>query len=205
MTAVARQPRACAEPLAFPQLCWQVARSLELVSEGPYAASVSCAIDVVERALRRGGKLLIFGNGGSFADAQHIAAEFVGQFARVRPPLAAIALTTNQAVLTAWSNDVAFEDVFAREIEALGRPGDVAWGISTSGASRNVVKALERARALGLATVGLTGSGGGQVGAYCDVLMAVPLTDTPRVQELHLVTYHAICAAVEHRLLAPPS
>lgn len=144
--------------------------------------------------------LLAFGNGGSSADAQHLCAELVGRFVRERRALPAIALTTNQALLTAWSNDYQFDDVFARQIEAFGRPGDVAFGISTSGNSPNVVNALKRARSLGLRTIGLTGAGGGAVAPHCDVLMAVPLTETPRIQEVHLVTYHALCAALEDRL-----
>jgi D-sedoheptulose 7-phosphate isomerase len=111
-----------------------------------------------------------------------------------------VALTTNQALLTAWSNDHGFDDVFARQLDALGRPGDVALGISTSGNSTNVVNGLALARERGLRTVGLTGDGGGRLAPYCDVLMAVPLRETPRIQEVHLVTYHAICGALEDRL-----
>jgi D-sedoheptulose 7-phosphate isomerase len=160
------------------------------------------AIDVIEAACRTGAGLLAFGNGGSCADAEHICAELVGRFLIDRKPLRAMALTTNQAFLTAWSNDRAFDDVFARQIEGLGRPGDVAWGISTSGNSPNVVNGLRRARELGLKTIGLTGQGGGRMAEHCDVLMAVPLVDTPRVQEVHLVTYHVICAALEQRLFS---
>jgi D-sedoheptulose 7-phosphate isomerase len=110
-------------------------------------------------------------------------------------------LTTNQDLLTAWSNDSSFEDVFARQGEALGNPGDVALGISTSGTSANVVNALQRARQSGLRTIALTGAGGGRLGELSDVLLAVPLTSTPRIQEVHLVTYHALCAALEARLV----
>jgi D-sedoheptulose 7-phosphate isomerase len=177
-----------------------VADGLRQVSEGNYADSVDRAIDVLHTALADGRKLLVFGNGGSAADAQHLSAELVGRFRIERRPLPAIALTTNEALLTAWSNDHQFDDVFARQVEALGRPGDVALAISTSGNSPNVVNALQRARTLGLTTMGLSGAGGGRMAAHCDVLMAVPLTDTPRVQEVHLVTYHAICAALEQRL-----
>src|SRR6185503_12824710 len=142
-----------------------------------------------------------FGNGGSSADAQHFSAELVGRFVAERRALPAIALTTNQAVLTAWSNDHSFDDVFARQIEALGSRGDLAFGISTSGTAANVLKALERAREMGLRTIGLTGAQGSRMASLCDVLLAVPLTTTPRIQEVHLVTYHAICAAVEARIL----
>jgi D-sedoheptulose 7-phosphate isomerase len=116
-----------------------------------------------------------------------------------------VALTTNQALLTAWSNDYQFDDIFARQIEGLGRPGDVAWGISTSGNSANVVNGLRRARELGLRTIGLSGSGGGRMAEHCDVLMAVPLQQTPRIQEVHLVTFHAICGALEQRLFGANS
>jgi D-sedoheptulose 7-phosphate isomerase len=162
-----------------------------------YTASVSAATQLLAAALQADRKLLTFGNGGSSTDAQHIAAELVGRFQRTRKALPAIALTANQAILTAWANDHSFDDVFARQVEALGRPGDVAWGISTSGKSPNVVNALKRARELGLKTIGLTGDGGGRMAEHCDVVMAIPLTDTPRIQEVHLVTCHAICAALE--------
>jgi len=145
----------------------------------------------------------VFGNGGSSADAQHLSAELVGRFLAERRALPAIALTTNQAILTAWSNDYSFEDVFARQIDALGAAGDVALGISTSGLSPNVLNALRRARESGLRTIGLTGANAGPMGALCDVTLAVPLTATARIQEVHLVTYHAICAALEARLFPP--
>ena len=180
----------------------QVAANMTAVADGGYPQGVSQAVDLVYQTFASGGKLLVFGNGGSSADAQHFTAEFVGRFVAERRALPAIALTTNQAVLTAWSNDYSFEDVFARQIEALGSKGDVAFGISTSGTSANVLKALERARERGLRTIGLTGAQGGRMASLCDVLLAVPLTTTARIQEVHLVTYHAICAAVEARILA---
>ena len=184
------------------QIFRDAASNMAAAAEGPYLAAVAGAIDVIEQAFRRGGKVLTFGNGGSSADAQHLAAEFVGRFAVARPALPAIALTTNQALLTAWSNDHAFDDVFARQIEALGVAGDVAIGISTSGASRNVLNALAAARERGLRTIGMTGlEGAAHVGPLCDVLLAAPASSTPRIQELHLVTYHAICGAVEQRML----
>jgi D-sedoheptulose 7-phosphate isomerase len=180
----------------------QVAGNMTAVADSSYPESIGKAVDLIAGAFAWGRKLLIFGNGGSSADAQHFAAEFVGRFSTKRRALPAIALTTNQALLTAWSNDYSFEDVFSRQIEALGAPEDIAFGISTSGSSQNVVNALIRARDRGLRTIGLTGAGGGKVGPLCDVLLAVPLTSTARIQEVHLVTYHAICAAVEARLLA---
>lgn len=176
------------------------AEDLTRISQGPYVAAVDRAIDLLDETFRAGRSLLVFGNGGSSADAQHLCAELVGRFLIDRRALPAIALTTNQALLTAWSNDYRFDDVFARQLEGLGRPGDVAWGISTSGNSLNVIHGLRRARELGLSTIGLTGAGGGSLAEHCDVLMAVPLDETPRIQEVHLVTCHAICGALETRL-----
>lgn len=177
-----------------------VASNMARVADSAYVEALGRAADLLHDAFASGRKLLVFGNGGSSSDAQHLTAELVGRFARERAPLPAIALTTNQAILTAWSNDYDFDDVFARQIQALGAAGDVALGISTSGTSANVVNALRRARELGLRTVGLTGESGGSMREHCDVLLAVPLTETARIQEVHLVTYHAICAALEERL-----
>ena len=189
----------------FAKLFLQVAANMTAVADSPYIASIERAADMIHEAFASGHKLLVFGNGGSSADAQHLTAEFVGRFVAERRPLPAIALTTNQAILTAWSNDYSFDDVFARQVEALGAQGDVAFAISTSGNSPNVVNALRRARERGLQTIGVTGSGGGKMADLCDVLLAVPLTTTARVQEVHLVTYHAICAAIEARLVEGPS
>ena len=169
----------------------------DLSANTVYADAVGRAIALLDDALASGHKVLVFGNGGSAADAQHIAAELVGRFARPRRAIAAVALGTNPAYLTAWANDADYSDIFAREIEGLGAPGDVAWGITTSGNSPNVVNALARARRQGLKTVALTGAGGGAAAEHADVLMAVPLSVTARIQEVHLVTYHAICAALE--------
>jgi D-sedoheptulose 7-phosphate isomerase len=170
---------------------------LRSIGSSPYPERVLRATTLLAGAIASGHKVLVFGNGGSAADAQHIATELVGRFLRERRAIPAIALGTNQAYLTAWSNDADYAGAFAREIEALGQPGDVAWGISTSGNSPSIVAALRRARELGLRTIGLTGDGGGSVAAFCDVLMDVPLRETPHVQEVHVITYHAICAALE--------
>jgi D-sedoheptulose 7-phosphate isomerase len=178
----------------------QAAANMSRVADSDYIAAIDRVVDLLAETFNAGGKLLVFGNGGSSADAQHLTAELVGRFMADRRALPAIALTTNQAVLTAWSNDHAFEGVFTRQVEALGSRGDVAWGISTSGTSPNVVNAMRRARELGLRTIGLTGNGGGAMAEVSDVLLAVPVTETPRVQEVHLVTYHAVCAALEQRL-----
>ena len=187
----------------FGDLFRSVGDDIRMVAGTAYPDAIEQAVTLLQRTVESGNKLLVFGNGGSSADAQHICAELVGRFMMERKPLPAIALTTNQALLTAWSNDHSFDDVFARQVEALGRPGDVAWGISTSGNSPNVVNALQRSRELGLKTIGLTGPDGGKMAPLCHVLLAAPIPQTPRIQEVHLVTYHAICAALEQRLFGP--
>jgi D-sedoheptulose 7-phosphate isomerase len=148
-------------------------------------------------SLGNGGKILVCGNGGSASDAQHFAAELVGRFMRERRALASIALTTDTSILTALANDYAFDRVFARQVEALGRPGDVVLGISTSGQSANVLAAFAAARALGLAVVALTGRDGGEVGRSADIHINVPSPSTARVQEVHRTLLHAICELIE--------
>lgn len=160
------------------------------------------AAEAVIEALRRGGKVLVFGNGGSASDAQHFAAELVGRFTRERRALAAIALTTDTSILTALANDYAFERVFARQVEALGRAGDVAIGISTSGGSRNVLDAFTAAREAGLTTVAVTGRDGGAVGAAADIHINVASPSTARVQEVHRTLLHAMCELIERELYA---
>jgi phosphoheptose isomerase len=165
-----------------------------------HAQLVLDAAATIIEALRAGGKLLLFGNGGSAADAQHVAAELVGRFQRERAAMAAIALTTDTSVLTSIGNDYAFDRVFARQVEALGRKGDVAFGISTSGASPNVVAALVAARALGLQTIALTGRDGGAVGRAAAIHVNVPSESTARVQEVHRTLLHVMCDVVERAL-----
>ena len=162
-----------------------------------HAQPVLDAAAAIIASLRAGGKLLLFGNGGSAADAQHVAAEFVGRFQRERAAMAALALTTDTSVLTSIGNDYAFDRVFARQIEALGRKGDVAFGISTSGGSPNVVAALVAARALGLQTIALTGGDGGAAGRAAAIHVNVPSDATARVQEVHRTLLHVICDIVE--------
>jgi len=157
-------------------------------------------LDVLEQGLRRGGKLLIFGNGGSAADAQHIAAELIIRYKADRPAISAIALTTDSSALTACGNDLGFEALFERQIEGLGRQNDVAVGISTSGNSANVLKGLRQARAMGLRTAGLTGGTGGQMSSVCDALIVVPSSVTARIQEMHITIGHMLCKALEQRL-----
>ena len=167
---------------------------------GMDAAPIVSAAAAIRGAFAAGGKLLVFGNGGSAADAQHLATELVGRFMRERMALPAIALTTDTSILTAVANDYGFERVFVRQIEALGRPGDVAFGISTSGKSPSVLKALDAARARGLTTVALTGHDGGPIGAAAQIHINVPAASTPRVQEVHGTLIHAICELVERAL-----
>ncbi len=146
---------------------------------------------------KSGSKVLIFGNGGSAADAQHLAAEFVNRFQVERPPLAALALTTDTSILTAVANDYDFLQVFAKQVRALGRPGDLAWGISTSGNSPNVVEGLKAARELSLGTMALSGRDGGPVAAQAELALVVPSRNTPRVQEVHITIGHVLCDLVD--------
>jgi len=153
-----------------------------------------------ETCIRGGGKLLLFGNGGSAGNAQHIAAELVIRYKTDRASIAAIALTVDASTVTAAANDLGFQAVFSRQVEGLGRPGDVAVGISTSGRSPNVLAALREARARGLATSGLIGGDGGPMRALCDSAIIVPSTSTARIQEMHLLVSHMLCKALEERL-----
>lgn len=157
----------------------------------------------IAASLKAGGKVLAFGNGGSAADAQHLAGELVGRFKRDRAALPALALTTDPSVITAIGNDMGYEAIFRRQVEAHGRPGDVAVGISTSGRSANVVEALRLARSRGLVTVGLTGGGGGRLPGLVDHLLDVPHTDTARIQEVHGMIVHILCEIVEEEAVRP--
>ena len=155
------------------------------------------AADLITMCLRADGKLLFFGNGGSAADAQHLAAEFVGRFVRERAGLPAIALTTDSSILTAVGNDYGFDQIFARQIQALGRPGDVAIGISTSGNSLNVLEGVKEARKRKLKTIGLTGKDGGLLAQQTDVAIMVPSTSTAKIQECHIAIGHLFCELVD--------
>lgn len=151
-------------------------------------------------AYKQGNRVLLAGNGGSAADAQHIAAELVGRYAFDRPGLSSIALTTDSSMLTAIGNDYGFDQVFCRQLEANGSKGDIFIGISTSGNSSNVIAALQRARELDMVTVGLTGQGGGEMRSHCDYCIQVPSMSTPRIQESHIMLGHIICGLVEETL-----
>jgi phosphoheptose isomerase len=168
----------------------------ERVRQADPSPVVDAAAAIVA-SLGAGGKLLVFGNGGSAADAQHVAAELVGRFQHERVALAAVALTTDTSVLTSIGNDYDFDRIFARQIEALGRQGDVAFAISTSGGSPNVLAALAAARRLGLRTIALTGRDGGEAGRASEIHINVPAESTARVQEVHRTLLHIICELVE--------
>ena len=157
------------------------------------------AADMLTACLTAGGKILLFGNGGSAADAQHLAAEFVNRFQIERPPLAAIALTTDTSVLTSIGNDYHFDDIFSKQIRALGKREDLAWGLSTSGNSPNVVKAVKAAQKLGMSTIGMTGHGG-ELAECADLVFAVASDTTARVQETHITLGHMLCELLERKL-----
>jgi D-sedoheptulose 7-phosphate isomerase len=164
------------------------------------APAVSKAVDMIYSSLSEGGQLLIAGNGGSAADAQHIAAELTGRFFLERRPFRALALHVNSSALTAIGNDYGYEHVFARELTAHARPGDVLLAISTSGNSANILRAIEAARQCKVAVIGLTGESGGKMRAACDLCLCVPSKSTPRMQEMHITIGHTICELLEERL-----
>ncbi|MEI6608593.1 MAG: D-sedoheptulose 7-phosphate isomerase [Deltaproteobacteria bacterium] len=161
-------------------------------------------VEAVTAALKAGSKILIFGNGGSAGDAQHLAAEFVNRFVIERPPLPAIALTTDTSVITSIGNDYDFSEIFSKQIRAIGQSGDIAWGISTSGNSANVLKALEVAKKMGLVTVAFTGKDGGQIAKVADLSINVSSSVTARIQEVHITAGHAICDLVDIKLFQKP-
>ena len=165
------------------------------------ADQIAEAADLMIEALRQGGKVMFAGNGGSAADAQHLAAELVNRFLLNRRPLAGLALTTDTSNLTSIANDFSYEEIFSKQVEALGKPGDVFFGISTSGSSANIVRAVEAAKALGVTTIALTGSKG-RLQADCDLCIAVPGDYTPRVQECHILIGHTLCELIESALCA---
>jgi D-sedoheptulose 7-phosphate isomerase len=175
----------------------------ELAADASIQSSLEAVVELVEQALANGNKLLFAGNGGSAADCQHMAGEFVSRFMFDRPALPAIALTTDSSILTAIGNDYGYEQVFSRQVQGLARAGDVLFAYSTSGNSPNIVAALQVARGLQVATVGLTGASEGRMNPYCDHLLQVPSTCVPRIQEGHLLMGHTICEMVEQRVFAP--
>jgi len=158
---------------------------------------IVAVIKAVTSALKKNRKVILFGNGGSAADSQHIAAELIGRFQKERKALAAIALTTDTSILTALSNDYSADIIFARQIEGLGQKGDVAFGISTSGNSRNVIEGIKTAKRIGITTISLTGCGGGKLAKLTDISLIVPSKVTARIQESHICIAHAVCELVE--------
>jgi D-sedoheptulose 7-phosphate isomerase len=183
-----------------------IAESAEAIeaaaADSDFVTALGAIADAMTTALRGGGKILLCGNGGSAADAQHIAGELISRFEIERTPLAAVALTTDTSVLTAIGNDYGYEQVFERQVNGLGNQGDVLIALSTSGRSKNVLRALDAARARGLVTVGLTGRMGGEMHGRCDVLLQVHSSHTPVIQQLHVVAAHIVCGIVEKRLAA---
>jgi D-sedoheptulose 7-phosphate isomerase len=171
---------------------------------GENLEGIVSVIEAITAALKAGNKILLFGNGGSAADAQHLAAEFVNRFIIERPPLPAIALSTDTSIITSIGNDYDFSGIFSKQIRAIGQAGDVAWGISTSGSSPNVIKALELAKKMGMITIGLTGKDGGQMMKIVDHSLNVSSTSTPRIQEVHITVGHVICEMVDFKLFQKP-
>ena len=174
----------------------EVVRSVE----EQLAEAITASVEMLVDALRNGKKILLMGNGGSAADAQHFAAEMVGRFLMERKALPAIALTTDTSILTAVGNDYGFDEIFKRQVEALAEPGDVVFGISTSGKSVNVKRAIDAGKDIGAKTLGLLGCDGGDIASVVDLHLTVPSTETPRIQEAHLVIIHIICDLVEKGL-----
>ena len=168
-----------------------------ILADDEFISKVEAAARLAIETLQYGRKILLVGNGGSAADAQHISAELVGKFRRPRRPISAIALTVDTSFLTAWANDFDYETVYARQVEALGNEGDLLWSLSTSGNSPSVVHAMRVARDRGLKNLLFSGQSGGEAGNLAHVAVLVPLTDTAHIQELHVVGYHAICAALD--------
>jgi D-sedoheptulose 7-phosphate isomerase len=181
----------------------QAAQESSQVKEQFFRDNVDAIVEtihVITDSLRQGNKILIFGNGGSAADAQHIAAEFINRFLFNRAPLPAIALTTDTSILTSISNDMDFSLIFARQIEALGHKGDIAWGITTSGTSPNMIEGFRKATEMGMKTIALTGKDGGEVLRMADYALNVNSSSTPRIQEVHITVSHIICELVEGAL-----
>ena len=176
------------------------ANLLETVSKSTLIGQTERALEIISSALSQGLPLLVCGNGGSASDAMHITGELVGRYLRERKALNCVCLSSNPSVLTAWANDYSYETVFSRQVEAYGRAGGVILGLSSSGNSVNVIKAFEMAKSMGMATVGMTGQGGGKLAAVSDILIDVPSKRTPEIQQVHICLYHYLCEMVEARL-----
>jgi len=177
-----------------------IARSHAMVEDSGLLARVEASVDMITNSLRLGGPLLVCGNGGSASDALHITGELVGRFNLERRSLNVVCLNANVTVMTAWANDVGWDSVFARQVEAHHTPNAVLWGLSTSGNSLNVISAFRKARELDMSTIALTGEEGGKLAPFSDIILNVPAQRAPEVQELHLPVYHYVCARVEAEL-----
>ncbi len=172
-----------------------------ILKDGALLSAVEKSIDLLHTCLTSGNKVLIAGNGGSAADSQHFAAEIMGKFKKERKSYPALALTTDTSFLTAWSNDTSFESIFSRQIEGLGKPGDVFFSISTSGNSKNIIEGILAARKIGMKTICLSGRDGGRTKGLADIELIVPSNNTPRIQEIHIMLIHTICEELENRLV----
>jgi len=180
----------------------QIQQLEDLLDDANLQATIEQVIITLTNSLNQNLPLLVFGNGGSAADAMHITGELVGKFKKDRRPLNVICLNSNSVITSAWSNDFEYESVFARQVQAHGVAGGICWGISTSGNSRSVLLGLEEAQKIGMITIGMTGSGTGSINKYSSLLIAVPSDETPRIQELHLPIYHYICEEIEKNISA---
>ena len=174
--------------------------NLEKLKNSNYADNLQEIIEVIVKSLKKGGKVLIAGNGGSAADSQHISAELIGRFMKERKAIPAIALTTDSSILTCMGNDYGYDAIFKRQVEGLGNEGDVFIGISTSGNSQNVIEAVKEAKNKGLITIGLLGKDGGKLKELCDYNITFPYEETARIQEHHIMTYHIMCEFVEYMM-----
>jgi D-sedoheptulose 7-phosphate isomerase len=188
-------------PVTLIEYLMQSRQALDVAMKWPGMSAVDDAVALIGATLADSRPLMVCGNGGSASDAMHIAGELVGRFLRERKAINCICLASNPAVLTAWANDYSYDTVFARQVEAYGRSGGVLLGLSTSGNSVNVVQAFEKARALGVRTVALTGEGGGTLAPLSDILIDVPSRRTPIIQQLHICIYHYICERLEARFV----
>ncbi len=172
----------------------------EDICKGKNSEVISLIVSMITKSLRKGGKVILFGNGGSAADSQHIAGELIGRFKKERASLPAIALTTDTSIMTSIANDYGYENIFARQVEGLGRKGDVAIGLSTSGNAPNVIAGLKQAKKMGIRTVAFTGGDGGKISKLADISFIVPSCNTPRIQESHITCGHILCELVEEEL-----
>lgn len=172
----------------------------EILASEQFLDKIALVVDICVESLKNGGCIFFCGNGGSAADAQHLSAELTGRYAFDRPPLRSEALHTDTSYLTAVANDYSYEEVYARLLRGKARQGDVLFGISTSGNSANICKAFEAAKEIGVKTIGLTGNGGGKIKALCDILIDVPSTLTPNIQESHIMIGHILCKGIEDRI-----